>query len=255
MTIALGGPGVACSAMRVRRLAAGELGGEERARTEAHLLACGRCQGVARELEVERARLQAELPFERFAAGVAERLAATPARSGRRIGHLRALHPFARAVARQRGLALAAGLALVLGSAAVLHVSREESPERLKGGAELSLYVREAAGARALAPGEPIPSGAALRVGLSPGRQRFAAVALLDAEGAIVLHAGRAEAGVLPGAFEWTGPEEGTLVAVLADEPVDAAALADRLARGGPAAASPGGDAEVLVRPLRRAAR
>jgi hypothetical protein len=106
--------------------------------------------------------------------------------------------------------------------------------------------------ARPLAPGEPVPARAALRVGLSPAGRRFAAVALLDADGAVVLHAGRAEAGVLPGAFEWSGPAEGTLVAVLADAPVDAAALADRLARGGAAAASPGGDAEVLVRPLRR---
>jgi hypothetical protein len=153
------------------------------------------------------------------------------------------------------GLALAAGLAAAVAVPAVLRVARDDAPYRLKGGAELSLYVREGEGARPLAPGEPVPPGAALRVGLSPAGRRWAAVALLDAEGAVVLHAGRAEAGVLPGAFEWTGPAEGTLVVVLADAPVDAAALADRLARGGPGAASPGGDAEVIVRPLRRGAR
>jgi hypothetical protein len=242
--------------MRVRRLAAGELAGDERARTEAHVAGCARCQGVLRELEGERARLQAELPFERFAAGVAERLAAPAARPlrPRAVGRVSAMGGFLRAGIRRRGLALAAGLLLAAAVPAVLHVARDGSPLRLKGGAELSLYVREEAGARVLSPGEPIPRGAALRVGLSPAGRRFAAVALLDAEGAVVLHAGRAEAGVLPGAFEWTGPAEGTLVAVLADAPVDAAALADRLARGGPAAASPGGGAEVLVRPLRRAA-
>jgi hypothetical protein len=225
--------------MRVRRLAAGELAGDERARTEAHLAGCARCQAVTRELEAERARLQADLPFDRFAAGVAERLAApaAPARPRR----LRAV-----------GLALAAGVALAVAIPAGLRVAQDESPLRIKGGAELSVYVREGDGARPLAPGEPVPARATLRVGLSPAGRRFAAVALLDAEGAVILHAGRTEAGVLPGAFEWTGPPEGTLVAVLADAPVDAAALADRLARGGPSAASPGGDVEVLVRPLRR---
>jgi hypothetical protein len=115
--------------------------------------------------------------------------------------------------------------------------------------------VREAGGARALAPGEPVPQSAALRVGLSPAGRAFAAVALLDRDGAVILHAGAADDGVLPGAFEWTGAGEGTLVVVLHDAPIDAAALADRLARGGPAAAAPGPGAEVIVRPLRRGPR
>jgi hypothetical protein len=242
VTALLGGPGVACSAARVRRLAAGELAGEERARTEAHLAGCARCRGVARELEEERARLRQDLPFEDFAAGVAERLARTRRRP----------RP-----ARLVGLALAAGLALFAGIPAVLQVVRDGggrgAGHRLKGGAELALYVREGDVARALAPGEPVPAGAALRVGLAPAGRAFAAVALVDADGVVVLHAGEARPGVLPGAFEWTAAGDGALVLVLDDAPVDAAALADRLARGGAGAASPGGGAEVVVRPLRSA--
>jgi hypothetical protein len=245
MTVRLGGPGVACSAMRIRRLAAGELAGEERALSADHLAACERCQATAREIAAERARLAADLPFEALAAGVAERLARVPPRPRAR-----------RATALRVGLALAAGLAFAVAVPSVLRVARERPDAvRTKGGAELTVWVRDGGATRALAPGEPVPRGAALRVGISPAGRRFAAVALLDADGAVVLHAGAAEPGVLPGAFEWTGAGEGTLVAVLDDAPVDAGALGERLARGGPAAAAPGPGAEVIVRPLRREAR
>lgn len=241
MSHALGGPGVACSAMRIRRLAAGELAGEERARTEEHLAACARCQEVDRELGIERARLAADLPFEALAVGVAERLARAPgrARPWRALGMV---------------VGLAAGILCVVAVPVVLRVAQDRSSVRTKGGAELSVWVSDPGGARALAPGEPVPGRAALRVGLSPAGRRFAAVALIDADGAVILHAGAAEAGVLPGAFEWTGAGEGTLVAVLDDAPIDAAALASRLAQGGPSAAAPGASAEVVVRPLRRTA-
>ncbi len=239
MNVGLGGPGVACSAMRVRRLAAGELAGDERRRTELHLAGCERCRSVQRDLALERMRLEAELPFEAFAAGIAERLA-------RPRGRPR--------VARAFGLAIAASLTLALAVPTLLRLTDEGRGTRVKGGAELALYVRERDGVRLLAPGEPVPAGGALRIGLSPAGRRFAAVALVDADGPVILHAGPAEEGLLPGAFEWTG-SEGNLVLVLEDAPVDAAALADRLAGGGVAAASPGGGAEVVVRRLWRSAR
>jgi hypothetical protein len=237
MTTALGGPGTGCSAMRLRRLAAGELSADERARTELHLDACPRCQAVAREQAEERARLAADLPFETFAAGVAGRLATRPRR-----------RPWAAVAA----VALAAALLAAI-SVPVLRRTGTEETSRVKGGAALDLWASAGgAEARALAPGEPVPAGASLRVGLTAPGRAFAAVALVDADGAVVLDAGPARAGVLPGAFEWVGQGEGTLVAVLDDAPIDAAALADRLARAGPAAAAPGARAEVLVRPLRR---
>jgi hypothetical protein len=240
----LGGPGVACSAMRVRRLAAGELSGEDRARTEAHVAACARCRATERELEAERARLDGDLPFEAFAAGVAERLAAAPPPPRRRF--------------RAAGLALAASLAAAVAIPALLRLGPDRGGEpgsRTKGAPELALWASSPAGARPLAAGEPVPDGAALRVGLPATRHRFAAVALLDRDGVVILYAGAAAPGPLPGAFEWTGAGAGALVAVLDDRPVDGAALARRLSRGGIAAASPGGSAEVVDRTLRRGTR
>jgi hypothetical protein len=240
MTLALGGPGVACSSMRVRRFEAGELVGDERARTESHLAGCARCQATQRELLRERALLARDLPFEALAAGVAEQLARPAPR--RRPG-------------RALGLALAAGIAAAVAVPALLQTRTRDAGYRLKGGAELTLYARGGEAAHALLPSDVVPPGAALRLGLAPAGRRFAAVALVDGDGAAVLYSGPATAGVLPGAFEWTGDGEGALVAVLDDAPVDAEALAARLSRGGPAAASPGGGAEVIVRPLRRGPR
>lgn len=237
MRTALGGPGVACSAMRIRRLAAGELAGEERARTEEHVSGCARCQEVGSQIAEERARLAADLPFEALAAGVAERLARAQSPRRRRFAGM--------------GVALAAGLAFAVAVPSVLRVARDGPSVRTKGGAELTVWIQDGAGARALAPGEPVPRQAPLRVAVAPAGRRFFAVALVDADGAVILHAGAAQAGVLPGAFEWTGAGEGTLVAVLDDAPIDTAALADRLARDGPGAAA-GRGAEVVVRPLRR---
>lgn len=240
----LGGPGVACSSMRVRRLAAGELTGEDRARTEAHLAGCERCRETERALAAERARVEADLPFEAFASGVAERLAGPLPRRWRSY--------------RAVGFAIAASLAAAVAVPALLEVAHDRDAERtwrVKGGGELSLWVGGAGGSRALGPDEPVPEGGALRVGLPAGAHRFAAMALVDRDGVVILHAGAAAAGPLPGAFEWTGAGEGTLVAVLDDRPVDAGALQARLSRGGVAAASPGGSAEVVVRKLRREPR
>lgn len=248
MTLGLGGPGVACSSMTLRRLAAGELSAELAARTTAHLAGCARCQAAAREQEAERRALAAELPFEAFAAGVAERLAtgltARPARPAWR---------------RALPLALAAAVALGVAVPLVGRLARHGSgllPEsdltRLKGGSTATLHLGERAGARPLAPGEAIPRGAALRLALSPAGRRFAAAALLDEDGPVLLLSGPAASA--PGsAFEWTG-RRGALVVVFDDVAVDGAALLDRLARGGAAAASPGGAAEVLVLPLGRGA-
>ncbi|HUL57914.1 MAG TPA: zf-HC2 domain-containing protein [Anaeromyxobacteraceae bacterium] len=236
----LGGPGVACSAMRLRRLDAGELAGDERARVEEHLAGCARCQRTAADLARERAEAARLLPFEAFAAGVAERLARTgaPARRPR----------WRRAVP----LALAAGLAAAVAVPLVSRIAEDRGGDRVKGGAGLTVYVRAGDQVRALAPGDPVPPGAALRVAVEPAGRSHAAVALLDADGPAILYAGPARRGILPGAFEWTGEGDGTLVLVLWDRPVDAAALVRRLGQGGAGAASPGRGAEVVVAPLKR---
>jgi hypothetical protein len=245
--IALSGPGVACSAMRIRRLEAGELQGDERERTEAHLASCTRCRAVLSEIEAERAALARELPFPEFAAGVAERLAA-PGRLAPRRPRLLGWAP----------LALAAGLAAVVAVPTVRQALRagREGPDRIKGFAAVEVHVPAARGeSRALAPGEPVPPGAPLRLKLSPAGRRQAAVALVDRDGAALLYAGPAVAGPLPGAFEWTGEGDGEIVVVLDDRPLDGEALVRRLGEGGLGAASPGRGAEVVVVPLRRGAR
>lgn len=258
MTLTLGGPGVACSAMTLRRLAAGELEGAVRERAEAHLAGCARCQAAARAQAAEREALAAELPFEAFAAGLAERLAqGQPGAAGRPAAPgLRTGTAPAPAWRRALPLALAASLAAVvaLPLLARLGPGGRGDATRLKGTATAALHVRDGAGSRALAPGEPVPAGAPLRLGVSPAGHRFAAAALLDEDGAALVAAGPAAAagpGLLGEAFEWTG-RRGQLVVVLDDAPVDGAALLARLRAGGPAAASPGGAAEVLVLPLSR---
>lgn len=247
MTTSLGGPGVACSSMTLRRLAAGELPPATAARAAAHLTGCARCQATARAQEEERRALAAELPFEAFAAGVAERLATGAAPADRR--------PAWRRVAP---LALAAAVALGVAVPLVGRLAGERAgllPDpgtRLKGGAGATLHVRSGGEVRALAPGEPVPAGGALRLALAPAGRRYAAVALLDEDGpALVLTGPAAEA--LSPAFEWTG-RRGVLVVVFDDAAVDGAALLARLARGGVAAAAPGPSAEVVLLPLGRAA-
>lgn len=208
-----------CSATRVRRLLAGELVEAERSAAEAHLLGCPRCQRVRHEWEEDRRALEAGLPFERFAAGVAERLA-RPDLAPRRP------------VQRWAAIALAAAIAVGVAVPLVARLSRAPMDEvRLKGGgASLTLYLQDGGGARALGPGEAVPAAARLRVAVEPAGRRFAAVLLVDEDGVATLYAGPAQPGPLPGAFEWTG-RRGELVAVVDDAPVDAGALADRLRR------------------------
>jgi len=232
--IALGGPGPGCSAMRLRRLAAGELAEPERLRLLEHLAGCARCQATRAELAEEQRQLGERLPFERFAAGVAERMAAPPVvPSGWR---------------RLAPLALAATLLVALSLPFL--ATRERAPGeeiRLKGAAGLVLHADAPGGARPLAPGEPVPP-AALRAVVRPGAWKEAALLLRDEDGLALLHAGPARAGPLPEAFHWTG-REGELVLLLSEAPLSPAER-DSLAAGAP----PAGKAEVVRLPLHREA-
>jgi len=239
----LGGPGPGCSATRMRQLAAGELQGAERVRLLEHLAGCPRCQGTRREIAEEERALAAALPFEDFAAGVAERLAQVerPARGWR-------------ALRRWAPLALAATLvaAAALPMVARLTTPRRDEGVRIKGGPTLTVYLQQAGGSRVLEPGEPVPAGARLRLVVAPAQRKHVAVLLLDSDGVAVLHAGEALAGPLPDAFDWTGAAEATVVAVLADQPIDVAALAGRLAKGGVEAARTPGAEVVTLQLVRR---
>jgi Putative zinc-finger len=241
----LGGPGLGCSATRLRQLAAGELEGAERVRVVDHLACCPRCQETQREIAEEGRALAVKLPFQDFAAGVAARLA-----RGERPA------PGRSALRRRAPAALAAALvaAAVLPLVARLSAPRRHDEARIKGGAALTVYLQEPGGARALEPGEPVPTRALLRVVLAPGQRKHAAVLLLDADGVAVLYAGPAVAGPLPDAFEWTGAREATLTAVLADRAIDVQAASRRIAKGGAQAARSGDTDVIELKLIRRSA-
>ena len=233
MMVDLGGPGTGCSALRVRRLTAGELQGAERDRTQQHVDGCARCQSVLRELADERARLARDVPFDAFAAGVAEKLA-----------HAQRPSRFSRWVP----LAAAAALLVVVGAGlAVRQVGDTANPDdrfRTKGGAAVQIFQKTGAQVQQIS--GRVGSGP-LMVQLEPGSHRFAAVLLVEPQDTSVLYVGPARR-ELPEAFEWTGTaRRATLFAVFADEPIDA----DALRRGGSSAAPKG--AEVVQVPLERA--
>ncbi len=242
MRIDLGGPGPACSATRVRRLLAGELAGAEGERVAQHLAACARCQAVQREIAQEKAELARAVPFEAFAAGVAEKLA---------LGS----EPRARKIARWVApLAAAAAVALVAGAALVHRPLTEESGAsrakqsgarekqsgvRSKGGASAQLFVLnpvDARGVRELGVAEPVAQGARLQIFLHPSGRKYAAAVLVEPGESTVLYSGPAVQGALPQSFEWTGAGQATLLLVLADAPMSAERLHSR------ADAPPGAD-------------
>ena len=230
MTLDLGGPGVGCSAMRVRRLIAGELLGPELQRTETHVADCARCQRTVRELHEESQALRRDVPFPVFAAGVAEKLAQQRRRPR---------------FAQWTALAAAAAVLLMAGTM-VLRPKDTELPTRSKGeGAVAQLFVQDGQGTRTLAAGEAVVNGAKLRLSLHPGERKFAAAVLLEQGESSILYNGPALNGPLPEAFEWTGDaREAQLLVVLSDRAIDAAKL------HGTADAPHGADVTELV--LRR---
>ena len=209
MNLDLGGPGPGCSALRVRRLLAGELTGVEKERTEAHVADCPRCAAVQQEIAAEREALRRDVPFPQFAAAVAEKLARRPQRS---------------LVARWAPLAAAAGILLVAGTALVLRPADTERV-RSKGAASAQLFVQDASGVRELDAGEAVADGARLLLSLKPEGRKQAAVVLVEPGEASVIYAGPAVKGPLPESFVWTGKGVATLLVVLSDSKVDAASI------------------------------
>jgi hypothetical protein len=191
--------------MRVRRLLAGELLGAEKERTEAHVASCARCAAVQQELAEEREALRRDVPFDAFAAGVAEKLARQPRRNW-----AQRWAPLA---------AAAAGLALVAGTALALRPS-DETGVRSKGGVSAQLFVQDARGVRELG-NEPVAAGARLMIKLHPGAHKRARAVLVEPGEESVIYDGPAVDGTLPQAFEWTGSGPATLRVKLDEEMVE----------------------------------
>jgi hypothetical protein len=205
----LGGPGPGCSALRVRRLLAGELSGVEKERTEAHVADCQRCASVQREIAAERDALRRDVPFPQFAAAVAEKLAHRPQRS---------------LLSRWAPVAAAAGIALLAGTALVVRPA-DTDRQRPKGAASAQLFVQDGRGVHELAPGDAVAQGARLLLSLQPAGHKRVAAVLLEPFEASVVYQGPAVHGPLPQAFEWTGKGVATLLVVLSDFEVDARSI------------------------------
>jgi hypothetical protein len=205
--------------MRVRRLAAGELTGAEKERTQQHVDGCERCAATQREIAAEQEALRRDAPFPAFAAGVAEKLAQRPLRS---------------AQPRWQALAIAAALALVAG-VLVLRPADTDSV-RSKGAAGAQLFAQDARGVHELQ--GPVAAGARLQLTLRPAGRKYAAAVLVEPQESSVIYSGPAVNGPLPQAFEWTGSGTATLKIVFADKPVDPA--------------NPPRDADVIEIALRR---
>jgi hypothetical protein len=222
----------ACSTMRLRRFAAGELRGAEADTAREHLAVCQRCQAVQREIEDERARLARDVPFEAFANGVAEKLARPPPR--------RTWLRFVPAAAAAAVLLVAVGT----------RIGREEPGLRSKGGASMVLYQRNGPSAVVLAPDAKAGEGA---IAVQVSGAAFAAILLQEPGETSLLYSGEARRSV-EHPFEWIGAaRHASLVVVVSDRPLDGETVRAAVARNGPEAVAKG--AQVMVRQLERAAR
>lgn len=205
--------------LTLRRIVGGET--VEASVTE-HVAACDACGTRLEALREEQRRFEAELPFERFAAGV-ERAARRPREVRRPV-----------VLANVRfALALAACLAVTIAVQTV--GGRDEAAlNRTKGGAGVDVVVAgtgvqrvassDPATPEALAPGERV------RVGLASGPWHYGMVLSVDEQGVVspvyvdgkrslALRAQR-EPQYLPDSLEFTGKGLERMIVVLSDEPL-----------------------------------
>lgn len=209
--------------LTLRRLLAGEAPAE----AQAHAAACAACRARLAAFAEEQQRFEAQIPFERFAAGV-ERAARTP----------RQARP-ARSWAVRVGLALAATLAV--GVTAKLALG-ERPHTHLKGGAGVEVVVAGATqrpgSTDPLAP-EVLARGERVRLGVVADAWRYVAVVSVDERGevtalypeagpSLALRGGR-EPEYLPDSVEFTGPGLERVVVVLTEAPVDVEAVVKAL--------------------------
>lgn len=221
-TIDLGGPLAPCSASRLRRLRAGELSGDDQAKAAAHVMSCEACRAAERELDAERAALLREVPFDSFAAGVAEKLA--------------------RDLPRRRTFAwipAAAAACLLVGIGVPVALrSRGETDDgvRSKGAALAKIFIKDARGLRGWLPGEPIPESADVHAELGAAGRPFAAVVLAEGSEVHPLFGGLttgADGKPRVVSFGWTGAHDAVLVIAAGKEPIDVGRLADAVRAAG----------------------
>lgn len=215
----------------LRRLHAGELPAPEVAQAQAHVAGCARCGAVLKDAEQAQARFEAEVPFERFEAGVERALGRARKPEAARPSPMRWAGPVA---------AMAATVLLVV---AVRPLLAPESGVRTKGGAAAELRIGGEGAQRvarvdapeALAPGERV------RLGYTPDTRRYVLALSVDAAGEVTPlypEAGESlpvEVGAgthwLPDSLEFTGSGAERVVLVLSDAPLAVEAARDAARR------------------------
>ncbi len=168
--------------LSLRRLRADDLAADEASKLRAHLDGCAHCRARLRAFDEEQRRFEAEIPFERFSAGVARAI---------RRPH-RAEPPRARWLYPAMGVA--AAVALMVATPGLLSLF-EPSPQRhsglnrVKGGADMALRIAGQSGqpqrtAATDAP-EPLSAGERVRIGYKSGGHPWVLAISIDASGEV----------------------------------------------------------------------
>jgi hypothetical protein len=174
----------------------------------AHLRECAACGGRLDSLRAEQRAFEAEIPFERFAAGVEKAARVQRKQAATSSPNLRAV------------LALAAAFVLLAGAQLLFGRPVEN---RVKGGAEsVEFVVGGAAGQRNAAPVEPLAAGERVRIGVTG--HRYAVAVSIDEHGEVTTLYSEAVEGTsrvwLPDSIEFTGAGRERVVVVLSDEAI-----------------------------------
>lgn len=185
--------------------------------TTSHLRACAQCAARLAKLRDEQKAFEAEVPFERFAAGV-EKAARQQQKAAPRktpvMGVVMAL--------------AACFLAVLVGK---LLFGQGDGGSRIKGGASVDFVIAGPGGQRPAAELEQLSSGERVRIGVS-GHRHVLALSIDDAGEVSTVYAetlpGDGQAW-LPDSLEFTGKGREHLVVVLSDLPVGAESVAAQL--------------------------
>ncbi|RKH36341.1 DUF4384 domain-containing protein [Corallococcus praedator] len=218
----------------LRRLHVGELLAPEALRAREHAEACEACGAVLRSLTNEQTAFEAEVPFERFEAGV-ERSLARQARTSAR--------PATRPAWAGPLMVVAASLFVLVLARPLLEsgtVTRPVTGNRLKGGAGAELRIGGGVEPQRVASvdaPEALRPGERVRLGYTPETHRYVAALSVDAQGEVTpLYPESGDSlAVEPGAgqhwlpesVEFTGAGAERVVLVLTDAPVSMDALSD----------------------------
>jgi hypothetical protein len=206
----------------LRRFQVGELPGSDAMQAQAHVAGCMDCKRVLEGFRKDQLRLEAEIPFERFAASV-ERVVDRPSGAAR---------------PRLNGLLVAMAATVLLAVAVKPLLSSAPAPvNRMKGGAVAELRIGHEQAQRVAQPGtpEPLAPGERVRLGYTAGAHRYVLAVSVDAAGevsALYPEAGTSlpveggeEMHWLPESLVFTGSGDERVVVVFSEEPLEVEAV------------------------------